>query len=300
MELPELDEQSLMSSIDETMAKAFDESEKEPETSEPEAETTADLVADEAGDLEDGETVVDPLPEAAIEVSADPKPIEAEPQPDPRFKAMDDLIAPRRETWAMHGLSETQAINQLLTISDYADRDPAAFIQWFAQQRGVDLKSFDPGPEETDDPTLAPVLAEVRELKTRLTQQDQQAEIQSQHQIAAQIEAFRTEKVDGQPKYPHFETVRPDMAALIAQGRAASMEEAYDRAVWAHPETRAQKLAEQDKAKEAERLAKAKQAANKAAKATAGSPASQGVNVAPSTRSIDDTMAEAYDRAQSA
>lgn len=309
MDIPQIDEQALMASIDETMAKAFDAAEKEDddarevqgqEGQEEPGAVTAEAEGDDEGEA--GEPEITATAEGEPEAPKEP---EKPAEPDPRFKALDELIAPRREAWAMHGLNETQAINQLLTISDYADRDPAGFISWFAQQRGIDLKAFAQPPagnaDDDTDPTLAPVLAEVRELKTRLTQKEQESELQSQAQIAAQIESFRAAKAeDGKPKHPHFETVRADMAALIAQGRASSMEDAYNRAVWAHPETRAQLLAEQEKAKEAERVAKAKAAAAKAAKATAGSPASQGVNVAPASKSIDDTMAEAYDRAMSA
>ena len=52
-----------------------------------------------------------------------------------------------------------------------------------------------------------------------------------QQQLAQQVEAFsRATNPDGSAKFPLFETVKPSMGALLASGRATTLEQAYELA----------------------------------------------------------------------
>src|SRR6185312_5514951 len=56
-----------------------------------------------------------------------------------RYESLDQVLEPRRQQFAMMGVSEAQAMAQLLALSDFATRDINSFLKYMAQQRGVDL-----------------------------------------------------------------------------------------------------------------------------------------------------------------
>ncbi|NBW77325.1 MAG: hypothetical protein EBR34_16255, partial [Sphingomonadaceae bacterium] len=85
------------------------------------------------------------------------------------------------------------------------------------------------------------------------------------------------------------EAVRVHMGALMQQGLAKDMEDAYQQAIWANPQVREKVLAEQTAAADAKRLAeaKAKAEAGRKVQAVRGAPpVSNGVQGASGNRSI--------------
>lgn len=145
---------------------------------------------------------------------------------------------------------------------------PAQKMQAFtklAQDYGIDLAQFSGQEQQQMDPNLQHAFSRVQQLEEYIrnqqytqqqeaqrTQQAEQAELQSQ------IEAFSSS-----PDRPHFEQVREDMSKLLQAGYAETLEEAYEKAIWARPDIRSTLLKDeeakriQDKAKVAE-MAKAK------------------------------------------
>lgn len=103
----------------------------------------------------------------------------------------------------------------------------------------------------------APEYIELRREFDQLKQERTQAE---EAAIQAEIRGFET---DG--KHEHFKQVAVEMGALMSAGRASSMQEAYDKAIWANPEIRAKlqakQLAEQQKIT-ADKAAAARKAAS--------------------------------------
>ncbi len=78
--------------------------------------------------------------------------------------------------------------------------------------------------------------------------------------IEKQIQDFADSRDDaGQPKHPFYQDVVQDMYQLLANRSAASLEEAYDMAVWLNKNTRAKMIARnidsslQNKTKEAQK-----------------------------------------------
>jgi len=68
-------------------------------------------------------------------------------------------------------------------------------------------------------------------------------------QVQNQIAEFQAAKDEaGNPVHPHFETVQNEMARLIQAGVAGDLKDAYDKAVWANPDLRAQQLEAERKA----------------------------------------------------
>ena len=67
----------------------------------------------------------------------------------------------------------------------------------------------------------------------------------------------------------HFDAVREDMAALLQAGRAQTLDDAYQMAIWANPATRAALIAKQQQEQDAARKANADLKAKDARKASA-------------------------------
>lgn len=132
-----------------------------------------------------------------------------------------------------------------------------------------------------------------------LTTQQQQEEQRRQHQ--SQTTAQQLESMAADPKYPHFNDVREDMADVIElqakKGVYLTLEQAYNRAIAMNPEVsqKVNQLADTDAKRQAAQLADARaQRALKASKSVGGAP-----NGVPNGQSSPDdrraTIAAAFD-----
>lgn len=135
-------------------------------------------------------------------------------------------------------------------------------IQQIAQYHGIDLSPLASGQMPQVDPQIAAIQRELSQTRQQLAAMSSS---QTERENAALQQHF---SVFAQNR-PHFEAVRNDMATLIEaaahQGQNMTLEDAYDRAVWARPDLRQQLLAQQEaeRAKEqAQKIAEAKKAAS--------------------------------------
>lgn len=185
------------------------------------------------------------------------------------YAAIENVIAPRRQAWAMAGTNPETAITQLFALSDFATRDARGFLEWFAGNNNIDLSELG----ETyvpPDPQYAALQGQVAQL-TGIIQNMQNGAVNTAHQqfvgVVQQFEGT-VDPTTNQPKYPHFNAVAEDMLALVPAIRQANpgmgayqiLEQAYDRAVYANPTTRALVLQAnnaQTAAAEAERVRRA-------------------------------------------
>lgn len=189
------------------------------------------------------------------------------------FEALDAVIGPRRDALKASWGNEAAAVEQLFQLSDFATRDPAGFVHWFAQQNRVDLSRLPAPATAPADPQVAALQTEVQTLKSSITQQHVE-------KMDADIRSFAEAKgADGNPLRPHFNDVRVEMGRLISAGLATSLDDAYEQATHINKDVRskieAEKAAATAKA-EAERHAKQREAA---AKAAAEAKRAAGVNV---------------------
>jgi hypothetical protein len=213
------------------------------------------------------------------------------------YQELDRVIAPHAQTWALQGMSPATAIQQLVALSDFATSNPTGFIQYFANQRGVDLSKLGQ-PESTDyvDPQVAAVRQQVAQVQAYLNQTVQQ---QAQQQQAAQAANYQRAFVntnaaidnfasqtgpDGKPAYPFFGMLEEDMAVLIEGGRAKTVHEAYELAKWANPITRSKLLARQRNAENARARRETREARTAAsslsgASSAYGSPATEDMSI---------------------
>jgi hypothetical protein len=202
-----------------------------------------------------------------------------------RLKGLDEVIAPRLQAWAMQGATPAAAVNQLLALSDFATRDPKAFITWFAGNNNIDLSEVSEDIVPID-PQLQTLQQRVDTLTRALTGMQSGAQQGVQQQFAQVVGAFEAEQdASGQPLRPHFQEVAQHMLALVPylrsqmQGSAPRdiLQAAYDQAVYANPITRAKALAAVSAAQTAERTAQALKAKTAGQGMRSGAPASGAV-----------------------
>lgn len=191
-----------------------------------------------------------------------------------RAKQYDAAIAPFQQHLQRLGVDAPTAI-QALMKADVTLRtsDPATKAQYFAQlarEYGIDLGQVQqPAPQ---DPQTAYLMNQLNEL--RQTQQMWQNQIQQQEQAKAQqeLQSF------GSSDRPHFDAVRNDMADLLETGKATTLQEAYDMAVWMRPDVRQSLIDQQLADAQRKALAQAQQQRAKTAAVSVkgSSPASAG------------------------
>lgn len=192
-----------------------------------------------------------------------------------KARAYEQVIAPYQQTFQQLGVDAPTAIGALLK-ADHTLRygDPATKAQYFqqlAQQYGVNLEQIQNPPQY--DPQTQYLMQQLNEL--RQTQAQWHNSIQQQEQTRAnqELEQF------SQAGNAHFDAVRGDMADLLETGKATSLQDAYEKAVWMNPDIR-QSLIEQQRS-EAQKKAMA-EAQNLRAKTAAvsvkgSSPSAGGV-----------------------
>lgn len=192
-----------------------------------------------------------------------------------KARAYEQVIAPYQQTFQQLGVDAPTAIGALLK-ADHTLRygDPATKAQYFqqlAQQYGVNLENIsNPLP-------IDPQIQYYQQQNNQLIQTTEKLHnwVQQQEQTRAnqELEQF------SQAGNAHFDAVRGDMADLLETGKATSLQDAYEKAVWMNPDIR-QSLIEQQRS-EAQKKAMA-EAQNLRAKTAAvsvkgSSPSAGGV-----------------------
>lgn len=219
-----------------------------------------------------------------------------------RLERVEQIIGPRRDAWALNGMTEDQALGQLFALSDFAGRDPAGFIKYMAEQSGVDLEELVLGQEPVD-PQYAALQKQIAELQGA-RQQETQKQLQAAHeQTVNGVVAFASEKgPDGNLLRPYFDELGGDVLPFISAVKAQNpnlthaqvLQEAYDRACWGSPIVRTKMQAAADAAREAERLRtgvdKVERARNASVSVKSGAPSAAPVAPNDASRSLRDTI----------
>jgi hypothetical protein len=222
-------------------------------------------------------------------------------QPDPRGTPWGDRLRAAGET-------PVNAIARLLNAQAALERDPVKAIAWLAQDYGVDLRRFGQGQtaqqpvmgadgkpapqhlqrllqgmiEQALQPALQPVLQKVQTFEQGWQSREQQERQAKEAALSAEIEAFASD-----PKHIYFDNVQPLMVQLINSGAAKGLDEAYQMAVYAHPETRQRLISEQQAAILRQQQADTQRVVNGAKRAAGsitgapGNPADAGAPGAP-------------------
>lgn len=219
-----------------------------------------------------------------------------------RLEPVEQLIAPRRDAWALNGMSEQQAIGQLLALSDFASRDMKGFIKYMADNNNISLEELVLTTEPLD-PEKKALMDRISALETQHVQGTRQQQQAAHSQRVDFVMSFASEKgSDNQPLRPHFaeldQDILPQISAIKTRNPSWSdtqvLQEAYDRACWASPSVRNKMQATSNAVAEAERL---RQGADRVTQARAaavsikpGTPTSAATPPNDSSRTLRDTI----------
>lgn len=164
-------------------------------------------------------------------------------------------IAPYEQLLRQEGTTPDRAVASLMSTAAIlrtgSPEQKATALAQVARQYGIDIghvAHIAQTPQAGPDPAVYQVQQELARVKATLEQRQQMEQQQQQQQLVSEIESFKSSA-------PHFDAVREDMAAILSSGRAATLQEAYDRAVWMNPTTRALVQAETQARSESERRA---------------------------------------------
>lgn len=182
------------------------------------------------------------------------------------FDEVSQVLAPWQGQMQQLGMKPAQAVGELLNIWQGQQQflqtfraDPQAAIQHLAQITGTDVSAllaedYTPPPQVQLPPEVVQQLGKVQQLEARLQQYEN-------GNVSQTIQQFATAKdAQGQPLRPHFEEVRQHMSALLGNGLAQTLEDAYEQAVYANPAVRSKVESEKERQLAASRLRKAQEA----------------------------------------
>ena len=223
-----------------------------------------------------------------------------------------DVIAPREQMLAQQYGSAANGIKKLFEISDAATRDPVGFIQWFVQQRGIDLRSLVPTQSAQDpnapqgqafDPTpyiqqaIQPFAQRTMAIEQQLQRQEQEREQAEASQREQAVNSFFAEaEPDGNIKFPIDDDLMDAFAKRVKFLRSDNpdwdyrrvLERAHEELTWTSESLRTKRLESESKRREAEakeRAAKELAAKKAAAVSVKGAPGtSPAASIDPSNR----------------
>jgi hypothetical protein len=235
-----------------------------------------------------------------------------------------------RQQLQVSGTDEVGYIRYLDSLQKFATQKPVEYVKWAMQNLRVTPEQLgisqappqtspkDPAAAQDDeiarllqDPKVAQLEAQLQKLQG-VIDQEQQSRVQAANAQRANaintlnthIRGFREALDDsGQLQYPHFDTVKAHMGALMdTDPDLAKMPDgpdklkaAYDMAVWARPDLR-QTFIDSEAQKRVQETQKKKDA-ERAKKATSVKPAAGVVSTKPKTNSLDDALSQAMSKA---
>ncbi len=207
--------------------------------------------------------------------------------------AVDAALAPWRETMRAQGLTDADAVARLMEAQAVLESDPGAALSAIAEAYGL------AAPPRPAAPPAAPQAREHELIDTLERYAAEQHELRAIAAMEAELES-RARAVDaaGAPRFPHFDAVRPRLAALMRGGSAGSFEDAYEQAVWADPHLRQSALeardAEMEARRESARKAEVAKARNAGRAALSGSEPAR--SAPPPARSHREELERVWDR----
>ena len=207
-------------------------------------------------------------------------------------KTFNDAMAPYLPMIRAEGGDPITAVQNLmqtaynLRAGNQAQKQEMAIA--LCQQYGIDLNGIFQrlqGGQQQVHPQVAQLQQQLAQLQQERQQQTSTAQAQEQAQLNQTIESFASD-----PKNVYFANVKPEMAALLRDGRAKDLQEAYDMACWARPDIRPLMLQQTEQQKQAAARAQT-QKARVAGASISGSPTGSAGNGAPATRSLREELA---------
>lgn len=174
-------------------------------------------------------------------------------------RAYDEMLTPVKTLAQRNGVPEGEALKRLVEASDWLERDPRSFIQSYAQHYGIGLTIADQQnnrPQSQPDPHIAQLHETVQQIQDTLAEQQEK-------ELNSIIQTFASS-----PGHEHFDAVKVEMGRLMQIDDTLSMDDAYDKAIWANKDIRANLLAAQAPKPDASEKDRQQSARSKAAAAS--------------------------------
>jgi hypothetical protein len=166
--------------------------------------------------------------------------LEEAAQTKKQLEPVSQLLQKTADVFAAQGMDPVQAIQgyanieRVLTFGKLSEK--LDLLGQIAKHYGIpfapqqQLEQLDPYEAQRFE-QLHDRDAEIQRIKTENARIARENNEFKQQQLAQQVEAFsRATHPDGSAKYPLFETVKPSMGALLAAGKATTLEQAYELA----------------------------------------------------------------------
>lgn len=207
-------------------------------------------------------------------------------------KAFQSVIDPYMPILKQFGINPVQQVANLMSAHyQLATGTPEARRAMFAklaQDYHIDLGQ-PAGEAPYEDPAVAALREKLSGVESTLARQAQREQETVRTQLNNEINAFAADLA-----HPYFDEVANDITALLRGNGAKDLADAYDKAVWANPVTRAKeqaRLATENGAK-AKKEAEERAAAARRATAANVKSRSKAASSTASLGSIEDTLNE--------
>lgn len=198
---------------------------------------------------------------------------------------MMEEFRPYEQILRQEGASPQMALRTLLetayTLRHGSSAHKHALFLSMAEQYGIDLKA-------QVSPELARAQWEADSLKHQQMRGQTGQEAQVVNEIQDELQQFSEA-----PGHEHYDAVRMHMAAMLSNGTAKDLQDAYDQAVWANPETRKAAMEQQITQQNAQRAAAAGKNRN-ATLAVSGAPGSVSVDSAVDPKNLRGVIEAAF------
>ena len=155
-----------------------------------------------------------------------------------RFK---EVMSPYKDYLRQQNVDEVKAIEYLMSaqyrLSTGDPQTKLTMIKDLARASGLDLDQiYGKSGETQSNSALEPLLNEIKSIKSEQNAWKQAEFNKTRQQVQSAVEKFASD-----PKNVYFDECADHIAKFIQQGD--KLEDAYEKAVWANPVTRAKELA---------------------------------------------------------
>jgi hypothetical protein len=229
------------------------------------------------------------------------------------FKQFNEIVQPYAARLQSIGMQPLQAVQQLLRSDYILSSTPgpqrAQYMAQLIKEYGIDIRQLDDalagqGSTQAPDPVAAQVERMLQErlspLQQFLNQQQQVAQYQEQ-QILTEAATTIDQIAQDNVKYPHFDSVREDMADIIEMNAKRNVfltpDQAYARAVGMNPELGAQMAQQQNNGRQLQQARSVNERAQRALAASSsvsGAPGGSPVGGVGPNASLRDTIEAAF------
>ena len=152
-------------------------------------------------------------------------------------KQMRDATAPFEAMIQSQGIDAPQAVKVLLgahyKLTSGTPQEKSAYFQELARNYGVELGQQT--EQQQVDPVVQQLQAKLNNIENFFKQSHQQQTAVERERVSKEVNSFASDAA-----HPYFDEVADDIVVMLKSG--ASLQDAYEKAVWANPTTRAKEM----------------------------------------------------------